>query len=63
LQYVESSAKFQALPRASQKLIDALANQAIASLANIVSHITPAQQAKLVAPYDSPDGLAGNVHA
>jgi hypothetical protein len=57
LQYVQSSAKYQALPRAAQKLIDALANQAIASLANIVSHITPAQQAKLVAAYQQ--GVAG----
>ena len=57
LQYVQSSAKYQALSRAAQKLIDALANQAIASLANIVSHITPAQQAKLVAAYQQ--GVAG----
>ena len=57
LQYVPSSAKYQALPRAAQKLIDALANQAIASLANIVSHITPAQQAKLVTAYQQ--GVAG----
>ena len=57
LQYVESSAKFQALPRAAQKLIDALANQAIAQLANITPHLNAAQLAKLVTAYKQ--GVAG----
>ena len=57
LQDVESSAKFQALPRAAQKLIDALANQAIAQLANITPHLNAAQLAKLVTAYKQ--GVAG----
>ena len=57
LQDVEGSAKFQALPRAAQKLIDALANQAIAQLANITPHLNAAQLAKLVNAYKQ--GVAG----
>jgi Bacterial Ig-like domain (group 3) len=51
LQYVETSPKFQALSPAEQKVIVALANQAISALGKITPHLTPAQLAALVAAY------------
>jgi Bacterial Ig-like domain (group 3) len=57
LQYVQGSAKFQALPPAQQKLVTAVADQAIAQLAKISPHLTPQQLAALVAAYKQ--GVAG----
>jgi hypothetical protein len=51
LQYVQGSAKFKALPPAQQKLVTALADQAIAQLAKISPNLTPKQLAALVAAY------------
>jgi len=51
LQYVKGSAKFQALAPPVQKVIEALANQAIAALGKITPQLTPAELARLVAAY------------
>jgi hypothetical protein len=51
LLYVQSAARFQALPGAAQKLVVALANQAISRLAQINASLTPAQVAKLADAY------------
>jgi len=51
LQYVDSSAKFQALGQFAQALINVLANQAIAALGSINPQITPAQLASLAEAY------------
>ena len=51
LQYVQSSAKFMALPALTQKLITALADLATAQLGKITSQLTPAQLNRLIAAY------------
>jgi len=51
LRYVQGSAKFQQLPPAQQKLVTALANQAIAQLAKISPDLTPPQLAALITAY------------
>ena len=51
LQYAQGSARYQALPPAQQKLVTALADQAIAQLAKISPHLTPQQLAALIAAY------------
>ena len=57
LQYVQGSAKFQALPALAQRVITALANLATAELGKITPHLSPAQLSKLVAAYEQ--GVAG----
>ena len=51
-QYVEGSAKFQALGAFEQTLVKLLANQAIAALGNITPQTAPTQLASLVGAYE-----------
>ena len=51
LQYVQSSAKYQGLSAAQQKLIMLLAQQATGALAKITPHLNPTQLAQLAAVY------------
>jgi hypothetical protein len=51
LQYVQGSARYQQLPPAQQKLVTALADQAIAQLAKISPNLTPPQLAALITAY------------
>jgi len=51
--YVEGSAKFQALPPAQQRLIEALVTAGCQPLNNITARLTPKQTAALIAAYDT----------